>query len=430
MGDFKVEGGEIKKAVKAAKKGPVAFGFNAGKSDEDAYLAMDRKKAPAVVGKDAKEGGEGGKFAFGTATVAQKTITLTCQRELPGLAKRLKRYLKSQKVMLNVVVLDAQGNPLESDIEEDLPDDPDMEEDDGSEEEAAPDVAEAGADADTLNASPQTASPQPEAKADGERIKQLTAELGILRKEIEATSGPMAETLMKAFVQLVGFLRAGEVDKVSVGIGKVRGVLSKIPQAPAPDSEGARAQQVANTLDKQITGVADPTMRGRLQQAMEQIRKTIGEDAGNALAAMKKLSEMVAKANAAGGASKPRLSGAPLRGFLDARDAAVEQISKLQGALRGTGHPALVALADKGFAGITGRLQVGLQAALMDVDGVGPAERPKAVAKAVAAVEAFKATLASDPVIGVLEENPFGVAVTLRGDIGAALDTIRQALDA
>ncbi len=439
MGDFRVEGGELKKIIKAAKKGPVAFGFNPGKSEEEAYLAMHRKKAATIVGKDAKEGGEGGKFAFGTATVSGKVITLTCLRELPGLAKRLKKHLKSQKVMLNVAVLDAEGNQIESDIEDDLPDDPDLEGDDDGDD-AQGEVGAGSGTAPPPAAPPPSSSPSsppappppPEAKPDGEEVKRLAAELGALRKEIDAAGMTGSDAPVKAFAQLVAALRAGEVEKVATGIDRIRGAVSKIPAPPPPPQGGdaALALKVVDALERQIAGLGDAAMRGRLEQAMAQIRRIIGAgDSGKALAALKKLRETMTGA-AGGGAPKPRLSEAPLRGFLDARDAAVTQIGKLQDALRDTGHPALGELADKGFAGITGRLQVGLQVALMDVDAAAPADRSKAVARAVETVAAFQAMLATDPTIALLEDNPFGIAVTLRRDIGAALDTIRQGLDA
>lgn len=122
MSELRVQGDEIKRLVKEARKAPVSLGFNPGSGDEDAFLAMHKTKTPEVVGRDAKAGADGGKFTFGPATVEGKLLTLTCLRELPGAAKKLKKYLRSQKVMLNVVLLDADGNVLESDIE-DLPPD-------------------------------------------------------------------------------------------------------------------------------------------------------------------------------------------------------------------------------------------------------------------------------------------------------------------
>ncbi len=133
MGEFLVTGSEIKKFAKIMRKRPISFAFNPGSGNDSAYFALHRAKPAKTVGKDAKDEGEGNKYAFGTAKVEGKVLLLTCDREVPSLAKKLKKYLKSQKVMLNVEVYDASGNLLESDIE-DLPDDPEM---DGDEDETS-----------------------------------------------------------------------------------------------------------------------------------------------------------------------------------------------------------------------------------------------------------------------------------------------------
>ncbi len=135
MGDFQVSGPELKKFVKIMRKRPVSFAYNPGSDNDTAYLALHRTKPPKTLGKEAKEEGEGNKHAFGTASVDGRVLVLTLDRELPAIAKKLKKYLKSQKVGLNVQVFDASGKMLESDIEE-LPDDPDLfgddeEDDDG-----------------------------------------------------------------------------------------------------------------------------------------------------------------------------------------------------------------------------------------------------------------------------------------------------------
>ena len=50
MGDFAVEGSELKKMVKLARKEPVSFAFNPGKSEEDAYCGMHRTKPASRPG--------------------------------------------------------------------------------------------------------------------------------------------------------------------------------------------------------------------------------------------------------------------------------------------------------------------------------------------------------------------------------------------
>lgn len=141
MSEFAVEGLEIKKMVKVARKQPVPFALNPAKNDADTLLGMHRRKPAALLGKSIKKDGEGLKVAFGTCAVDGKIMTLTCERAVPMMAKKLKRYLKLQKVNLNVVVLDADGNLLEDDIEE-LPDDPSLYDD-------ANEAAQEGNDGDT-----------------------------------------------------------------------------------------------------------------------------------------------------------------------------------------------------------------------------------------------------------------------------------------
>lgn len=248
VGDFQVEGGALKKILKKAKKGPVSFGFNGGKSEETSYLAMDRKKAPQVVGKDAKESGEGGKFAFGTAAVSGKLLTLTCQRELPGLAKKLKKYLKSQKVMLNVVVLDADGNPLESDIEDNLPDDPELDldedADDDGEERAEPDAT------------------------------TLVQRLADLRETVATLPETARTTLSGPLERCAEQLRDGDLsganltlDKLEAAAGKLAGQVP--PPPPVADPQAMKIAQGLAALRSRIGLLDDPSRQKTLLALVE-----------------------------------------------------------------------------------------------------------------------------------------------------------------
>lgn len=142
MSDFQVEGASLKKLILLAKKAPIAFGFNPGKTIPECYLAMHRKRTAKALGKDAKDEGPSAKSAFGTLQVEQKLVVLKCERVVPSLAKLFKKYLKLQKINLNVEVRDENGNVLEADIEEDLPDDPEIEGigDEGQAQEDRPDT--------------------------------------------------------------------------------------------------------------------------------------------------------------------------------------------------------------------------------------------------------------------------------------------------
>jgi hypothetical protein len=131
----------------------------------------------------------------------------------------------------------------------------------------------------------------------------------------------------------------------------------------------------------------------------------------------------------AGDRTRPGVTAKPLQTWADAKEAAGVQIGRLQAAVRGLDHPLLL-LADKDLNGITGRLQVGLQLALTEVESTEGAARNKAREKARAAIADFRDFLRTDRVLPLVEDNPLGVTVTLRADLGQALEVIEQALAA
>ena len=118
MAGKKVEGDALKKFVKLGAKGPLPFGFCPGPKDPDHTIAIHRTMKASALGKAAKAEGTGSKIAFGTFTTEGKVITLTCERSIPALSKLLKKYLKTQKIQMDVIVLDADGQALERDVEE------------------------------------------------------------------------------------------------------------------------------------------------------------------------------------------------------------------------------------------------------------------------------------------------------------------------
>jgi hypothetical protein len=110
----------------------------------------------------------------------------------------------------------------------------------------------------------------------------------------------------------------------------------------------------------------------------------------------------------------------------DARDVVNDQVSALQGYLRTLDDPDLRQIADHGLGALTKRLGTELVVALIEVDaapGAAPARE-----RAVSAVTGYRQFLQQDPLVRLLEENPFGVPVTIRATLGRALDQIERAL--
>jgi hypothetical protein len=291
MGDFAVEGSELKKMVKLAKKGPISFAFNPGKSDDEGYCGMHRNKPPAMLGKEAKDEGEGGKFTFGTAQVQGKEIRLTCLRELPGLAKRFKKYLKTQKVMLNVVILDENGNVLDSDIEEGLPDDPELEGE--AEEQEDEEIPQA----------PPPIDP-------GALMQRLTA----LRGQITALSPEAQGKVAGPFKQLVDLVKSNDLERATTGADRLEQAVKLLasqqpqtpvqtpPQAPpqpqAPQGQGdqqlQKLMEYASGTRERIEARPNDAARTQLLAAMDKIDGHIkAKEAEAAIALLKRVGDIL-----------------------------------------------------------------------------------------------------------------------------------------
>lgn len=309
MGEFAVEGAELKRLIKIARKAPISFGFNPGKSDEDTFLGLDRVKQPKVLGKAAKEEGDGNKYSFGTAVVDGKVMRLTCLRELPNMAKRLKRYLKSQKVMLNVELLDENGNILESDIEDDLPDDPELE---GEDDAVVAEEAEA--------VSPPETPTEPETPdTSAQDMAELTKRLGAIAGQIKALPPETAAKLAKPFQNVVALARAGSLTEASGGADKIEAALKMLagttpapapetaapppPAPPPPDPQMLKLMQHVQAMRDRASIITDPARKAAFDGALDKVVGLIeAKEAEKAVAILQKLQEML-KAFAAAAAT-------------------------------------------------------------------------------------------------------------------------------
>lgn len=220
MSEFAVEGPELKKMVKLARKGPIPFAFNPGKSDPEHHLAMHRKRPPGVLAKSAKKEGAGMKVAFGTCEVKQKVMELTCEKSVPAMAKKLKKFLKTNKVSLNVKILDESGNVLEEDIE-DLPDDPDL-----YDEDQAP---EAPVEQEQTAESPEV----PDAAAIVARIKAAQPRIAEAPKAV-------ADKLGTALKKVVAQIKEQSLQAADQSMSQIEAVLDKLAAAAG---QGAQAEQ-------------------------------------------------------------------------------------------------------------------------------------------------------------------------------------------
>lgn len=98
------------------------------------------------------------------------------------------------------------------------------------------------------------------------------------------------------------------------------------------------------------------------------------------------------------------------------------QIGQLQSALRASDDPELKKIGEFGLNSMTGRRRVALTAALLQVgDGKG-------APIALKAIRGMRTFLQQDEVVEACDRNPFGVAVSIRGTLGPALEAMEKAL--
>jgi hypothetical protein len=118
-----------------------------------------------------------------------------------------------------------------------------------------------------------------------------------------------------------------------------------------------------------------------------------------------------------------------LRVWSDAKDQVDQQLTALYGVLKQTGIPVLAKVAGQ-IESVLDSYRVGLITALMDYDQSNGPAKEAARAKALSAVKRSQATLSTDAHVTAADTNPFGVQITARTTLGAALATLQTQLSA
>lgn len=164
-----------------------------------------------------------------------------------------------------------------------------------------------------------------------------------------------------------------------------------------------------------VLGFALPP-RGTLSAAAAAVRK----------AAMAPIRVPPGGAAAAPPIRYPSVQGRAL--WREAREAVDEQFGALQSHLLAMDDPGLRQVATQGFPALAKRLGTQMLVAMTELDAAPPERAAAARAQALKAVTEYRQFLAADGLVRMLEENPFGVAVSIRATLGGALDQIEQAL--
>ena len=128
-----------------------------------------------------------------------------------------------------------------------------------------------------------------------------------------------------------------------------------------------------------------------------------------------------AGAGAGGGAAAPSFADATAawRAAMESVDA---QIAALQTALRQTDDDELHEIAEYGLNAVTGGHKVKLTAALIGAEHGGAGDRQKLAAL----IPPFRAHLEGDERVEAVDENAFGVAMSVRATLLPALDALER----
>ncbi|GAA6178445.1 hypothetical protein [Sulfitobacter pacificus] len=255
---------ELKKMVMMGKKRPMNFAYNPGPKDED-LMIIDRIKQPDVLGRIAKKEGKGTKVAAGTFELEGKKFSIKVAKELPGLAKKLRKYLKKLDFSFSIEVLDLDGAVLEADLT-------DEEQQEQAQKAAAP-AQDATPEPKPEQAAADQAAPendgrftqvqdgkQPEANmpdpepADQQGAKaadapDTSAQRAALSERLRALQAPIADLgksgapLGKAAGAVVAQIKAGSLDTADATLTKIEAGLAKAQARAAATKDAGKSDQ-------------------------------------------------------------------------------------------------------------------------------------------------------------------------------------------
>ena len=216
------------------------------------------------------------------------------------------------------------------------------------------------------------------------------------------------------------------------------------PNAPPPDDSLGR--QIIAALNKltpslKVALAAHPERKQDLLQPVASIQQNVqnnhSDTAKTQLLELGRLiKELTGSGTASAGTSQsqdsatafPKQWAAARQAWQEASDTVDAQISILQGVLRESNDGDLKEIAEFGMNGLTGGYKVPLMAAIRDIDNAGPVPSQELIDNAQEIAEAFREFLDDDEQVAVCDENPFGVTVEIRKQLGPALDHLAQVL--
>lgn len=296
MSEYVVHGDDLKKIVRLGRRRPMPFAFCPSVGEDESLFATHRKKPPELIARMTRKESGQTKVAYGTFVILGKLMVLTCIKELPAIAKKLKKHMRAERLPLNVRVMDMSGREIEADIDAF---------DDGEDPFAGDDDDEEDSTTDGFvrwNAA--SAGPRPKADRLGQRIDSLKPAVlaaggdrgdrlrDLLSAVIEAADGgrrDRAEGLIARLEREVGALMASssrpQVTKPEKPVDTARKAAKAV--APRPDPEVMKTARQVATLRRRVArieGDAGARLMAALALVAQSLRAGDGAAAAGALA--------------------------------------------------------------------------------------------------------------------------------------------------
>lgn len=378
----------LKKSKASGKELPFAFGL-AGKP-ENCGLMIDLRKPGKVLRGDLKKMPGIKKTCFGTLRVEENEVFLQPEKPLKGIVKQLKKKFKTEgMVKFKPVLVGPDGSIIDEDS---LPDD----------------------EAEALEAS------TPEQADDG-AAAALKQRIAAAAETVKALGNPeLAGKLapeIKASAKLLG---QGDHDGCAARLDRLEAALAKLQaQAKLAPAQSEQAAKLSKLLAAQAARIKTfpPEQAAPLAEQARAIAASL--KSGALPEAAEGLKALIAALDAPAEAEQTQAD--PMEIWQAAKEEVDRGVSSLQDALKAQNHPVLAQIADAGLAGATDGNQTALMKALFEMKSATGDARKAAAQALLAQIAAYLKFLKDDPVITMVEDNPFGVSVPVKAPLTAAL---------
>lgn len=376
----------VEKLIKAARENPIFFAFGLGATPEKSVLAVDKLKPGKVLFELCRKEGGARKGAYGTVQFAETCPVFTCEKdEVPTLAKAILAYFKANKINLRVEIAAAS----------------ETEEAQSEEPESAP---------------AETANPQPNATGEDDD-----------GPENQVFDPPNIIALIrKARSQAFPFAFGVADDRPLLAVHRR---MDPVRLARLVRAEGARrgvwgtvlldGSVAVFTCEKEpFPGVKRGIRQWFKDQRLAARFRVVGPS--GEVDEPEEEDEVEGESHHEGNAW-----AAAVANWRSTIDTVGGQLASLAAALRKTGSPRLMQIAETGLSEMIGGCTSDVEAALRDGR---PDAGSTAQARVAAAIKSARDGLKSDPRVAASENNPFGIQVTLTASINSALTRLENSL--